>query len=136
MPAKKPRSMSPEHKQALADGRSQSRAVKAYLEALETNRPRRGRKRTPESINNRLAKIEAEIEAADPLKRVNLIQEKINLEAEVKAAAGTTVDMDGLEAGFAAVAAAYSASKGITFEAWREVGVSAATLTKAGISRR
>ena len=136
MAAKKQRTMSDEHKQALADGRSQSRSVKAYLEGLESNRPRRGRKRTPDSINNRLAKIDAELETADPLKRVNLVQEKINLEAEVKAATGNTVDLDALEAGFVDVAAAYSASKGITFDAWREVGVSTAVLAKAGITRR
>lgn len=127
--------MSPEHKQALADGRAQSRAVKAYLEALETNRPKRGRKRTPESISNRLSTIDGELENADPLKRVNLIQEKINLEAEVKAATGDTVDMGALEANFVEAAAAYSASKGITYEAWREVGVSRPVLSKAGISR-
>lgn len=135
MAQSKTRTMSPEHKQALADGRSQSRAVKAYLEALETNRPKRGRKRTPESISARLAKIETELAAADPLKRVNLIQEKINLEAEVKAAAGDTVDLDALEASFVESAGAYSASKGITYEAWREVGVPRSVLAKAGIGR-
>ena len=136
MATKKQRTMSDEHKRALADGRSQSRSVKAYLEGLESNRPRRGRKRTPDSINNRLAKIDVELESADPLKRVNLVQEKINLEAEVKASTGNTVDLETLEAGFVEVAAAYSASKGITFEAWREVGVPTAVLAKAGISRR
>ncbi len=42
--------MSAEHKAALAKGREEGRAVRRYLEALEEQRPRRGRKRTPESI--------------------------------------------------------------------------------------
>ena len=42
--------MSNEHKQALAEGREQGRGVRLYLEALEKNRPKRGRKRTSDSI--------------------------------------------------------------------------------------
>ena len=49
---KKP--MSSEHKAALARGREHGRAVKNYLEALSANKPKRGRKRTPDSINKRL----------------------------------------------------------------------------------
>ena len=36
--------MSDAHKEALAEGREQGRAVRRYLEALEANKPRRGRK--------------------------------------------------------------------------------------------
>ena len=42
--------MSDEHKAALAEGRNQGRAVRNYLEALDQNRPKRGRKRTTESV--------------------------------------------------------------------------------------
>lgn len=46
---KRPRTrMSDQHKAALAEGREQGRAVQRYLEALEQNRPKRGRKRTRE----------------------------------------------------------------------------------------
>ena len=51
--------MSDEHKAALAAGRNESRAVKNYLDALESNRPKSGRKRTPDSIKKRLTEIEA-----------------------------------------------------------------------------
>src|SRR5689334_9539098 len=44
-PKKKTRAMSDEHKAALAEGRAQGRAVRLYLEALEANKPKRGRKR-------------------------------------------------------------------------------------------
>ena len=51
------RPMSDEHKAALAEGRNQGRAVRGYLEALEAHKPKRGRKRTPDSIKKRLERI-------------------------------------------------------------------------------
>ena len=126
--------MSDEHKAALAEGRSQGRAVRRYLEALEANKPKRGRKRTPESIQKRLDKIATELEAADPLKRLQLTQEQLDLEAEL-AASSSTVDLSALEADFVASAAAYAARKGISYSAFRSVGVSPAVLRAAGISR-
>ena len=50
--------MSDEHKAALAEAREQGRVVRRYLETLESHRPKRGRKRTPESITKRLAAID------------------------------------------------------------------------------
>src|SRR3712207_5798846 len=73
-PAKRKRSpMSNEHKQALAEGREQGRGVRLYLEALEKNRPKRGRKRTADSITKRLDTIEQRLVEADPLTRLHLI---------------------------------------------------------------
>ena len=66
--------MSQSHKQALAEGREQGRAVRRYLEALEAHKPKRGRKRTTESIQKRLASIEQQLPAADPLNRLQLVQ--------------------------------------------------------------
>jgi hypothetical protein len=42
------RTMTTEHKEALAKGREAGRAVREYLAALEATRPKRGRKVTPE----------------------------------------------------------------------------------------
>jgi hypothetical protein len=67
------RTMSDQHKAALAEGRSEGRAVKAYLEALEQNRPRRGRKRTPDSVKKRLAAIDAQLPEASALARLQLL---------------------------------------------------------------
>jgi len=135
MPAKKTRTpMSDEHKAALAEGRNQGRAVRRYLEALDAHRPRRGRKRTPESIAKRLDRIEVELVDADPLKRLQLIQERLDLQNELEAAS-QKVDMEALEKDFIEAAAPYSARKGISYAAWRELGVDAAVLKKAGISR-
>jgi hypothetical protein len=131
---KKTRTMSDEHKAALAEGRAQGRAVRAYLEALEANKPKRGRKRTPDSIKKRLDKITAELETADPLKRLQLTQEQLDLEAEL-AAGETTVDLGALEKDFIEAAASYASRKGISYSAFRSVGVPPAVLRAAGITR-
>jgi hypothetical protein len=126
--------MTDEHKAALAEGRAQGRAVRSYLEALESHRPKRGRKRTADSIAKRLKAIESELPNADPLKRLQLTQERIDLEQEL----GNTeeqVDLEGLEADFVEVAKGYAERKGISYAAFRELGVPAAALKKAGISR-
>ena len=58
--------MSDDHKAALAQGRMEGRAVREYLDALRANKPKRGRKRTPDSIKKRLASIDGELKSADP----------------------------------------------------------------------
>lgn len=126
--------MTDEHKAALAEGRAQGRAVRNYLEALEAHRPKRGRRRTPESMRKRLAAIDAEMGDADPMTRLQLVQERMDLEAAISAAE-TTVDLSALEDAFVAAAKGYGERKGITYAAWREVGVPAAILKRAGIGR-
>jgi len=126
--------MSDEHKAALAEGRDQGRAVRRYLEALEANKPRRGRKRSPESVKKRLATIESDIATADPLRRVHLVQERSDLQAALEATE-SNVDLDELEKEFVSSAGPYSDRKGITYATWREVGVPAGVLARAGISR-
>ena len=79
-------------------------------------------------------RIDTELVTADPLKRLQLIQERLDLKAELDAA-GEKVDLSGLEKEFVDAAAAYSARKGISYAAWRELGVEAAVLKRAGISR-
>jgi len=126
--------MSNEHKAALAEGREQGRAVRRYLEALEAHRPRRGRKRTPESMKKRLDSVENALATADPLKRLHLIQERLDLQSALETN-DAKVDLDSLEKEFIAAAAPYSARKGISYSAWRELGVPSSVLDRAGISR-
>jgi hypothetical protein len=129
-----PKKMTAEHKQALADGRAEGRAVKAYLDALEQQKPRRGRKRTPDSIAKRLTAIEKQLADASSLQRLQLVQERRDLETEL-AGMDTTVDLTALEAAFVKVAKDYSARKGIEYASWRELGVGADVLKKAGVTR-
>jgi hypothetical protein len=126
--------MSAEHKQALALGREEGRAVRNYLEALDAHRPKRGRKRTPESISRRLATIENQLDGTDALTRLQLVQERMNLQAELEAKSAT-IDLEALEQAFVKAAKGYSQRKGITYAAWREAGVDAAILKKAGVGR-
>src|SRR5207249_2435771 len=133
--AKRKRSpMSDEHKHALAEGREQGRGVRLYLEALEKNRPKRGRKRTKDSISKRLETIEDKLTEADPLTRLHLIQERINLQNELESLKAKT-DLTELEQAFIVAAKSYGERKGITHAAWRALGVPADVLRKAGISR-
>lgn len=125
--------MSDEHKAALAVGRAQSRVVRDYLAAVRANKPKRGRKRTTESITSRLAQIDAELAGADPLVEVKLIQERMNLRLELENK-DTAVDIDALEKEFVGVARDYSDRQGISYAAWREFGLSPAVLRKAGIT--
>lgn len=126
--------MSTTHKQALAVGRAESRTVRTYLEALQRNRPKRGRKRTPESIRRRLQVINAEVAAADPITQLKLTQERLDLAVELEELTAVR-DIGPLEKAFVKVAKSYGERNGITYSAWREIGVEPAVLKKAGISR-
>ena len=126
--------MSDEHKAALAKGRLEGRVVRDYLEGLRATTPKRGRKRTADTIKTRLDAIEVELASASPLDELLLVQERRDLEAEL-AAKSNAIDMDALEAEFVKVAKSYSDSKSISYASWRDVGVPASTLKRAGIGR-
>lgn len=128
------REMTDEHKAALAEGRRQGRAVRDYLEALEQHKPKRGRKRTAESMKAQLVKIEDQLVDADPIKRLQLIQDRMDIQNELEASENKA-DLEGLEKDFVEAAKGYSERKGISYAAWRELGVEASVLKKAGISR-
>ncbi len=128
------RSMSKAHKEALAVGRVQGRAVRDYLEALQAHKPKRGRKRTTESVTSRLETVSELLGSADALTRLLLLQEQRDLQAEV-ASMSDAFDITELENEFIQHAAAYGESKGISYGVWRESGVSAAVLRSAGIGR-
>jgi len=123
------------HKAALAEGREAGRAIRRYLEALEAQPvSRRGRKRSTESMEKRLATIDATITTVDPLTRLHMVQERMDLQAQLGRAA-EPVDISDLEDDFVQHVATYSARKGLTWAAWREAGIDAQVLRRAGLSR-
>jgi hypothetical protein len=126
--------MTDAHKAALAAGRNEGNAVRNYLDALRSNKPKRGRRRTTESITARMAIIDAELSSADPMTELHLRQERRDLQAEL-GSMGEKVDITALENGFVSVAKSYSDRQGISYATWREIGVDAAVLKRAGISR-
>lgn len=129
-----PRTMSDEHRQAMKKARIENRAVSAYLQALADNPPRRGIRRSPERIANRIAEIGETFDEATPLKQVQLIQERMNLEAALEKL-NDMVDISELEADFVEVVAAYSNRKGISYAAWREMNVPVGVLKRGGVAR-
>ena len=133
MPGRKTK-MTDEHKAALAEGRELGKSVREYLEALDQNKPKRGRKRTADSVKKRLVTIEESLAGATAIKKLELIQERRDLTVEL-ATMGTTVDLSQFEKGFIKDAKTYSERKGITYATWREVGVAADVLKQAGITR-
>jgi len=126
--------MSAAHKEALARGRDEGRAVRLYLEAIEEHRPRPGRRRTPDTVARRLAVVNEKLSGADALARLHLLQERADLEAELaRTAAGD--NLAELEAKFVKVARSYGERKAIGYSAWRAAGVDAEVLERAGIGR-
>jgi hypothetical protein len=116
------------------DVRKQAGVVRRYLEALQRHKPKRGLKRTPDSIRKRIAKIDSQLKDAPALQSLQLVQEKLDLQQELDRLK-TKSDLGKVEAEFVKVAKSYSEHKGISYTAWREAGVSAEVLRKAGIPR-
>jgi hypothetical protein len=82
----------------------------------------------------RLADLPIGAITADPIKWLELIQKRLDLEERLSDQ-GVDVDLAQLEADFVAAAAGYAERKGISYSAFRESGVPAATLKAAGIRR-
>ena len=111
-------------------------AVREYLKALDQNTSRPSRKRTPDRVRRQLASVVAEMDGATVTRRLSLVQQRIDLEAELETLKQTkSIDLSALEASFVEHAASYGGRLNISYAAWREVGVSAATLKAAGIPR-
>ena len=126
--------MTDAHKAALATGRTEGRVVREYLEALRANKPKRGRKRTLETVKSQLAAVAKELMEADPVRELQLVQRRMDLQNELEAM-NSKVDMKKMETAFVKVARNYSQRNGITYSAWREIGVSPAVLKAAGLGR-
>lgn len=130
------RVVSDSHKAAMASGRQAARSINAYLTALETVRPKRGRKVSKEDLEQRLAVARDEAENAVGTAKLLAIQLVEDVEGKLRSLADSAVDnLAELEAGFVESAKAYSESKGISYATWRKVGVPADLLKRAGITR-
>jgi len=133
MPPRTKTAMTDQHKASLAKGREQARAVRDYLEWLEWSKPARGRKR--DTSPARLAEVEAQIaDATSPLQRLQLVQLRHDLESASQDE-DDPAEGERLRKQFVRIAKAYSKAKGISYGAWREIGVPAEVLKEAGITR-
>lgn len=126
--------MSNAHKEALAKGRAQGKAVRDYLAALEEG-SKPGRRLSEAELTEKVGTLNQQIEEEDnPAKRVELIQKRLDYEERL-AKMEDRPDVDALEKAFVEAAGEYSERKGISYTAWREAGVPAAVLKQAGVPR-
>jgi hypothetical protein len=114
-------------------GHDRARVVRRYLSSLDAHRPGRTTARTAESVHFRMHQIDTELLSADPVRRLHLTQERIDLHAEQLRLLSTGADLDELEKAFVRVARGYGDRHEITYAAWRQVGVDAKVLEAAGI---
>lgn len=124
--------MSDAHKASLAKGREQARAVRRYLEWLESSAPRRGRKR--DASPERIEELEGQLPDANPIQRLSLVQTIRDLEAEAAEDADPR-EAERVRRDFVRRAKAYGTAKHIHYATWREAGVPADVLREAGITR-
>jgi len=129
------RRLSPAHKRALAEGRTMSATVDRYLSAVNTPK-RRGRKVSKGALQQRLADARAKSKTATGVDRVLAAQEVRDLQTRI-AALDTSAggDIRSLEAAFVKIAKRFGENRGIGYGAWRDAGVPAQVLKKAGVAR-
>ena len=88
-----------------------------------------------EAVQSRLLKIDELLVTADPLARLHLTQERLDLHAEMVRLANGELDLSSLEKDFVRAAKAYGELTGVTYAAWRQVGVDTEVLDQAGVVR-
>jgi hypothetical protein len=129
------RKLSPAHKRALAEGRTMSAVVDRYLSAVNTPK-RRGRKVSKAALQHRLTDSRARVKLASGVDKVLAAQEVRDLEiriANIETASGD--DIKSLETAFVKIARRFGENRGIGYGAWRDAGVPAVVLKKAGVAR-
>lgn len=132
--------MSDDHKKALAEGRKAATTVRHYLEAVRAAKVKKGpgRHHTPETIRERLAKLNEELADGikNPLTELQRTQEILDLETKLRELESQEdADPGQYESDFIDVAKTYGERKGITRKAWRSMGVDASVLDKAGVKK-
>src|SRR6267378_1336560 len=132
--ARKQAPMTRSHKQALARGRDESRAVSRYLDALEADKPRPGRPRSIQSMQTQLRSVETRAKGARGIDRLLALQQRADLRAAL-AQRNDKVDLAAAEREFVKAARGYGERKGIAYATWREAGISPSVLAKARIAR-
>lgn len=129
-----PRKVTAAHKKAMAQGRSEAVSVNRYLAVLHSPRPR-GRQVTRASLQARLAQAQTRAKQSTGLDRVLAAQAVRDLQARLATSPTNNADIKTLERDFVKVAKLVSQRRGISYGAWRDAGVAADVLKRAGIAR-
>ncbi len=122
------RTMSEDHKAAIAATKRETAIIDRYLVAL--GKHARKRRLTPETIQRRIDALDRQMSGVKPSRRLEFVQQRINL---VDQLALENNDREAMEAEFIEIAKGYSERKGITREAWRAMGVPLSVLRRAGL---
>jgi hypothetical protein len=135
--AKRPgeRKLSAAHKRALAEGRTMSATVDRYLSAVNTPK-RRGRKVSKSALEQRLAEARIKAKSATGVEKVLAAQDVRDLQSRIaNMSVASGGDIKSLEAAFVKIAKRFGENRGIGYGAWRDAGVPAVVLKKAGVPR-
>ena len=129
----KSRTRNAAHKKKVFDAKSESQRISHYLRALETRKNGRRPKKNPDVLERRIVSLQKYLKEATGLRRLQAVQRIRDMRRQ-EAELADAGNFGKYEADFVASAAAYSEKQGIEYGSWREVGVSAAVLKKAGIA--
>lgn len=134
--AAKKRRLSPQHKAALAEGRTMSATVDRYITYI--NMPKtRGRKVPLAELRRRREAARETVRTATGVAKLTAAQDARDLEARIATLEAASNGTNGakLEADFIKVAKRFGAARSVGYGAYREAGVSAVVLKKAGVAR-
>ena len=108
--------------------------MRAYLKAVADARPKRGRPITKDGLRKRIAELDRDLKKDhdDPLKKLDLVQRRIDAQKKLDEF-DAPVDLTKIEKEFVKEARAYGEAKGISAEAWIEMGVPRDVLKRAKI---
>ena len=122
-------------KKMTAQEKAAKNAVDTYLKAIGRQKPR-GRQVSVDVLKARRDELKAEAAALSGVRRLKRLEEIREVEARIAAKERERpVDLAPLEADFVKYARAYGEANGISYGTWRDAGVPAAVLKKAGITR-
>jgi hypothetical protein len=134
MMQKRGRQLTPREKEAMSEGRERSRIIDKYLRELATGKyHKRGPgKADPASIKAELADLDTKLATAEGIQKLLLTQKREQLTLDLEGR-GDEDKFQQLEQAFMRVARQFSADRGISYNAWRDMGVPARVLLKAKI---
>lgn len=111
-----------------------SATVDRYLTAISTPR-KRGRKVSRSTLERRLAAAQERTKSSVGVARLLAAQDVRALRARLTDGSGNDGDIKSLQAEFIKVAKKFGENRGISYGAWRDAGVPADVLKRAGVAR-
>lgn len=129
------RTLTAAEKTKMARGRKQANTVDRYLKQLERlkTHDKRQASLSPEELEIEAEGLAIALETAEGVQRLQLLQRREDLQR--LALEAVPQEDEALVEAFIEVAAVYGERKGISYSTWREVGVPAEVLRRAGIKR-